>query len=65
MSKETSEEKDDLGAVRILVGTLKNFKEEEQERIIRWTREKLGLSSSVQTPIIPQPLSLDTYPRQE
>jgi len=37
-------ELDDLEAVRTLVGTLEGFEKPEQERIIRWAREKLGLS---------------------
>lgn len=50
MSKEASEEKekDDLDAIRIITETLKPFKADEQERIIRWTREKLGLSAPIQ-----------------
>ena len=36
--------KDDLEAVRILVSTLEPFDKVEQERIMRWAREKLGLS---------------------
>jgi len=39
---------DDLEAVRILVETLKPFEVNEQERIIRWTIEKIGLSVSSQ-----------------
>lgn len=38
-----TEKPDDLGAVRTLVDTLRPFQAEEQERILRWTREKLGL----------------------
>jgi hypothetical protein len=34
---------DDLEAVRILVETLKGFDNNEQERIIRWATEKLGI----------------------
>jgi hypothetical protein len=34
---------DDLEAVRTIVATLETFPKEEQERILRWTREKLGL----------------------
>jgi len=34
---------DDLEAVRTIVGTLKDFKEEEQQRILRWVVEKMGL----------------------
>lgn len=38
-----SEKIDDLEAVRVLVDTLGNFDAKDQERIIRWAREKLGL----------------------
>ncbi len=41
---------DDLEAVRTLIETLKPFDAEGQERIIRWTREKLGLPTSPQVP---------------
>jgi hypothetical protein len=34
---------DDLEAVRIIVEALKPFPSEEQERILRWAREKAGL----------------------
>lgn len=34
---------DDLDAVRTIVDALKNFKPEEQERILRWAMEKVGL----------------------
>ena len=37
---------DDLEAVRVLAATLEPFKGDERERIIRWAREKLGMSSS-------------------
>jgi hypothetical protein len=40
MAKRT----DDLEAVRIVTTALGDFGPEEQERIIRWAREKLGLS---------------------
>jgi hypothetical protein len=41
---------DDLNAVRTIVKALESFDPKEQERIIRWAREKLGLwvSSSTQ-----------------
>ncbi len=39
-----TKESDDLEAVRILVATLEPFEKTDQERIIRWAREKLGLS---------------------
>lgn len=38
-----SQANDDLEAVRVLVTTLENFEKNDQERIIRWAREKLGL----------------------
>ena len=38
---------DDLDAVRTIVETLKNFKPEEQQRILRWAVEKAGLPSSI------------------
>lgn len=44
-----SQQPDDLEAVRILVTTLEKFNENEQERIIRWAREKLGLASTQQS----------------
>jgi hypothetical protein len=35
---------DDLEAVRIVVETLRDFSQEEQQRVFRWAAEKLGLS---------------------
>lgn len=43
---------DDLEAIRQITEILANFSSEEQERIIRWSREKLGLKS-----ILPPSLS--------
>jgi hypothetical protein len=40
---------DDLDAVRTMADTLKSFEAKEQERIIRWVREKLGLSEPSKT----------------
>jgi hypothetical protein len=37
---------DDLEAVRILAETLQPFASDDRERIIRWTREKLGMTTS-------------------
>src|SRR5258708_3552960 len=37
---------DDLEAVRTVTTALGGFSPEEQERIIRWAREKLGLTSA-------------------
>lgn len=38
---------DDLDAVRTVVETLKNFKPDEQQRILRWAVEKIGLPQIV------------------
>lgn len=35
---------DDLEAVRLVVAALSGFSPEEQERVLRWAREKLGLA---------------------
>lgn len=40
----TKDSKDDFEAVRILVDALTPFDTDDQERIIRWAREKVGLS---------------------
>ena len=37
---------DDLEAVRILAETLQPFTSDDRERIIRWAREKLGMTTS-------------------
>ena len=42
----TKNQTDDLEAVRILVETLQSFDSKDQERIIRWAREKIGLAPS-------------------
>jgi hypothetical protein len=42
-----SSKPDDLEAVRTIVSTLSAFDSGEQERIIRWSREKLGLPVQV------------------
>jgi hypothetical protein len=44
-----TDQSDDLEAVRIIVAALQAFEEKDQERIIRWSREKLGLSAHVAT----------------
>jgi hypothetical protein len=38
---------DDLEAVRNVVATLEPFEEKDQERILRWAREKLGLTAEM------------------
>lgn len=40
---------DDLEAVRILAETLQPFASDDRERIIRWAREKLGMTTSAAT----------------
>jgi|SRR5208283_1207957 len=47
---------DDLEAVRVVAEALQGFDAKDQERIIRWAREKLGLapSSAVQPPAASQ-----------
>lgn len=40
---------DDLDAVRTIAKTLTSFEPNEQERILRWVREKLGLSEQAGT----------------
>ena len=50
-----AQQPDDLEAVRQLVTTLEKFDKTEQERIIRWAREKLGLNIVQQT--VPQTTS--------
>lgn len=52
MSKAT----DDLEAVRVLAETLKPFEAKDQERIIRWARERLGLQFSTQADTQEKPL---------
>lgn len=59
---------DDLKAVRIITTALSAFKPGEQERIIRWSREKLGLSSASQNlegSQTPLPSSLSSGERPE
>lgn len=51
MEETMSQNLDDLEAVRILVSTLEKFEKNDQERIIRWAKEKLGI------PIIEQSTS--------
>src|SRR5579863_4921816 len=42
--------KDDLAAVRAVTEALDGFDPKDQERIIRWAREKIGLSVAPATP---------------
>lgn len=56
---------DDLEAVRAVVEALQGFDAGDQERIIRWAREKLrlvessALSSSTPVPPMPSPVAFD------
>jgi hypothetical protein len=47
------EPKDDFAAVRSIAETLTGFDAKDQERIIRWAREKIGLVVAPETPLIP------------
>ena len=40
---------DDLEAVRKVIEALTPFNKDDQERIVRWAREKLGLSPSYES----------------
>lgn len=51
---------DDLEAVRTIVSTLQGFEEKDQERIIRWAREKLGLITNLAAPITAHQVSPST-----
>ncbi len=48
-----SDKLDDLEAVRTIVSTLEQFAKEDQERIVRWALEKLGISSAPTAPPAP------------
>ena len=52
-----SKNKDDLEAVRNVVTALEGFDHNDQERIIRWAKEKLGLAS-----VSPDVASLQSLP---
>lgn len=57
-----TEPSDDLEAVRNIVATLQAFEEKDQERIIRWAREKLGLSGhAVSNPQTVQTTATDIH----
>lgn len=46
---------DDLEAVRIIAEALKDFEKTEQERIIRWARERVGLDTAASLATAPTP----------
>jgi hypothetical protein len=58
--------KDDLEAVRAVAAALEGFDANEQERIIRWARERLGLSAPPTPPPSPStpPSVAPTQPTQ-
>jgi hypothetical protein len=56
----TSKTPDDFDAVRLIVEALKPFDPKDQERVIRWAREKLGLSSGQGTAAAHLPAALTT-----
>src|SRR5947209_2192635 len=43
-------QKDDLEAVRLVADALEGFEAKDQERIIRWARERIGLSVAPVSP---------------
>jgi hypothetical protein len=49
------EPKDDFAAVRSIAETLTGFDPNDQERIIRWAREKIGLAVAPEMPSTPWP----------
>lgn len=66
-----TEKPDDLEAIRTIIKTLQDFEQEDQERIIRWSREKLGLpaetvsGSRVQVTTLLEPGVRQLAPSQE
>ena len=60
MSKVSDDTPDDLEAVRRITEALKPFKTEEQDRIIRWAKEKLGLQIPPQVPTQNEPHNIVT-----
>ena len=54
---------DDLDAIRTIIDTLAPFDPEEQNRIVRWAFEKLGLSVGSTAPL-PAPSPTQTAPPQ-
>jgi hypothetical protein len=56
------EPKDDLAAVRLITDALTGFDAKDQERIIRWAREKIGLAVAPETPPAPLPAGSPASP---
>ena len=52
---DTAKPPDDLEALRTVVAALTPFKQPDQERIIRWAKEKLGLSADTRLAETQQP----------
>lgn len=60
-----SKSMDDFEAVRVVVNTLEPFDSKDRERIIRWTKEKLGMpisTSPIQTSHVEQPSTPSVEP---
>jgi|SRR5579875_634121 len=56
-------QKDDLEAVRAVTSALEGFESSDQERIIRWAREKLGLPGAApSSPVAPAVLQSSAEP---
>ena len=49
-----SSKPDDLEAVRSAADTLQPFANDDRERIIRWAREKLGMTATVASTAAPR-----------
>ncbi len=56
---------DDLEAVRTIVATLEKFEANEQERILRWSREKLNLPSDMGARTHPLPTRTAALPASD
>lgn len=60
MSKEgesSTKKLDDYDAVRTIVDTLQGFTNEDQERILRWAKEKVGLNAQIPPSISSSPVA--------
>jgi len=61
MTRPPANTLDDLDAVRTIVGALKKFPTADQQRILRWAQEKIGLAGSSPTADQP-PAAHSQYP---
>lgn len=55
-------EHNDLDAIRTIVDTLSPFEADEQQRILRWALEKLGLTPNILTPAPQAPSVATAHP---